>query len=180
MKKKFLVALILVTTIFTSCKNEKKADQPEVKVPEVVDNNFKVTIDVIVKKDDDFCLYYTDGSGPDFKEPIWSGVKGSETSQKLVYVIPKENFPSQVRLDFGLKENQEAITLKSVTFEYKGSKREIAGAELGIYFRPDESKCTFVASTGLIKALVKGGKRQSPSLYPQEAVLGPELLKLGK
>ena len=46
------------------------------------------------------------------------------------------------------------------------------------FFRPDDSKCTFDASSGLIKALVKNGEKQCPSLYPQETLLKPEIEKL--
>jgi hypothetical protein len=180
MRNRILFAFILMTSIFIGCKNEKSADQLEVLTPEVVDNTFKVTVDVIVKKDDDFCFFYTDGSGPDFKEPIWMGVKGNETSQKVVYLIPNENFPSEIRLDFGMKKDQEDVVLKSVLLEYKGKKREIIGAELGTYFRADDTKCTFDPTTGIIKAVVKSGVRQSPSLYPQDNILKAEIEKFAK
>ena len=114
MKNTILGALILLLTTLTSCKNEKSVDNLEVVTPQVVDESFKVTVDVVVKKDDDFCFFYTDGSGPAFKDPIWTGVKGSETPQKVTYTIPDENFPSEIRLDFGMKKDQEDIVLKSV------------------------------------------------------------------
>lgn len=167
-------------TIFIGCKNEKSADQLEVVTPIVADNIFKVTLNVIVKNDDDFSLYFTDGSGPSFKEPIWMGIKGSKIPQKLTFKIPDENFPSELRLDFGMKKDQKDIILKSVLLEYNGKKREISGAEIGVYFRADNNKCSFDPSTGIIKAVVKNGERQNPSLYPQDAVLKSEIEKLAK
>ncbi len=180
MRNRILVALILMTIVLVSCKKEKSVDDLNVVTPEVVDSSFKVTLDVIVKKDDDFSLYYTDGSGPDFKEPVWIGVKGSETPQKVIFSVPNENFPSELRLDFGMKKNQEDVILKSVLLEYKDKKREIAGAELGIYFRADENKCTFDPTSGVIKAVLKNGERQNPSLYPQDKVLKEEIEKFAK
>ena len=64
--------------------------------------------------------------------------------------------------------------------EYKGKKKEIYGSELGLLFRPDESKCTFDPTTGVIKAIVKDGLKQIPSMYPQETNLGPVLKKLAE
>ena len=180
MRNRILLAFIIMSTIFIGCKDGKSADKQDAVTPKVEDNNFKITIESTVKKDDDFSLYYTDGSGPEFKEPLWTGVKGSENEQKTTFVIPNQNFPSELRLDFGMKKNQEDIVLKGVVLEYNGKKREILGAELGTYFRADETKCTFDPLTGIIKAVIKNGERQNPSLYPQDKVLKAEIEKLAK
>ena len=180
MRNRILGFLVLISIIAIGCKKEKSVDELDIVKPEVFDNLFKVTLDVVVKKDDDFSLYFKDGSSPDFKEPIWTGVKGSETAQKVIFTIPDEIFPDELRLDFGMKKDQEDVILKSVLLEYNGEKRTIAGAEMGTYFRADESKCTFDPVTGTIKAVVKDGVRQHPSLYTQENTLKAEISKLGK
>jgi hypothetical protein len=181
MKRKIIFAVLLVAVFFTGCKNEKSVDSLEVVQSEVVDNNFKVTLSVIAKKDDDFALFYTEDGTTNFIDtPIWQGVKGNDNTQEIKYILPNEVFPTQLRMDFGLKQDQEDIILKSVTLEYKSNKKVIAGPELITFFRADENKCTFDASTGVIKALEKDGMKQSPSLYPQEVVLGPELRKLAE
>ena len=180
MKARIILSILLVSVFFTGCKNDKSVDSLEVVKPEVaVDNTFKVTLNVIVKKDDDFALFYTEDGTCDFKDtPIWQGVKGNENSQEIKYTLPNDVYPTQLRLDFGLKKDQEDITLRSVILEYKDKRKQISGAELITFVRADDSKCTFDPNTGLIKALVKNGEKQSPSLYPQEANLGPELKKL--
>jgi len=181
MKIRIITAIALIATIFVGCKDDKSVDNLEVVKPEVVENFFKVSVSVIAKKDDDFSLFYTEDGSTDFKtEPIWKGAKGQEGEQTIVYNLPEEVYPTQLRLDFGLKKDQDDIVLKSVVMEYKGNKREIKGAELGSFFRADENKCTFDPTTGIIKAVVKDGQRQYPSLYPLEKVLGPEILKLAK
>jgi hypothetical protein len=181
MKNKFLLLLIsCFFTILFSCKNETPIDDLEVVSPKVATvnlSNFKVTLNVVVKKDDDFALFYTTDGSTDFKiAPIWHAVKGSSDAQEIKYELPQNILPTQLRMDFGLKQNQEDILLKSVLLEYKDKKREITGAELAVFFRPDVSKCSFDGS--MIKAIVKGGVKESPSLYPQESLLGPELKKL--
>ncbi len=179
MKTKFALLILIASAAFTSCKDSKNENKSEELA--IDDTQFKVTTNVIVKKDDDFSLFYTEDGSIDFKgDPIWISVKGSESVQQVVYKLPKDVFPTELRLDFGMKKDQDDIVLQSVDLEYKGKKRTIAGAELGNFFRPDESKCSFDPLTGIIKAVVKDGVRQFPSLYPQEANLKPEIEKLAK
>ncbi|RZJ33259.1 MAG: hypothetical protein EOO51_14485 [Flavobacterium sp.] len=181
MKTKFIAFFALCAITLAGCKNEKSVDDLDVVKPEVVDDTFKVDLKVIVAKDDDFALFYTEDGTTDFKnEPLWTKVKGNPQEQDIVYTLPKDVFPTQLRLDLGLKEDQSDVTLKSVTLEYKDKKRVIAGPELAVFFRPDLTKCSFDAATGIVKAVVKDGKRQGPSLYPQEVVLQPEIEKLAK
>lgn len=182
MKTKFIIAVLVLLGIFTGCKNEKSLDSLEVVKSEVaVDDSFKVTLGVIVKKDDNLSLFYTEDGSIDFKgEPIWQGVKGNDGVQEVVYTLPEGVFPTQLRMDFGMNKDQEEMVLKSVLLEYKGNKKEFIGANLANFFRADENKCTFNPSTGVIKAVVKDGVRQYPSLYPHEASLLPEINKLAK
>ena len=172
---------LLFTTLFIGCKDEKSVDSLDVVKPEIVDNSFKVTLDVVVKKDDDLSLFYTEDGSIDFKsEPIWIGIKGSNVSQKVVYTLPEGVYPTQIRLDFGMNKAQEDITLNSVTMEYKGKSKRIGCPEFVSLFRADDSKCSFDPLTGLIKAKVVDGIRRYPSLYPHESMLGPEIIKLAK
>jgi hypothetical protein len=180
MKNKILfLALNVFLLTFIGCKGDKDIDSLDLVKPEKENTFFKATIKVIVKKDDNFAFFYTKDGSTDFKlEPIWQAVKGSESEQEITYNLPNI-LPTQLRFDFGLKPDQDDIILKSIVLEYKDKKREIAGAELANFFRADLNKCTFEAGSGVIKAIVVNGVKQSPSLYPQEAYLGPELKKLG-
>ena len=179
MKNNFIVFIVLMSTIFIACKNEKSVDSLEVVTPEVV-NAFIVTLDVSIKKDDDLSLYYTTDGSIDFSKipPIWLGVKGSNDFQKVVFTLPEGIKPTQLRLDFGMNKDQEDIILKSVKMEYIGKSRIIACPEFVTYFRADDNKCSFDPVTGVIKALVKDGVRQYPSLYPHESTLMPEIQKI--
>lgn len=181
MKNKFLLLLFsCFFTILFSCKNEIPIDDLETVSPNSKNErlyNFKVTLNVIVKKDDDFALFYTTDGTTDFKSaPIWHAIKGNSDVQEIKYDLPPNILPTQLRLDFGFKQDQDDIVLKSVVLEYKDKKREITGSEIAVFFRADQNKCSFDGTT--IKSVVKDGKKGSPSLYPQESFLGPELKKL--
>jgi hypothetical protein len=181
MKTKLITILLLITTIF-GCKDEKSVDNLEIVKPDVIDNSFKLSLDVIVKENDDFSLFYTEDGSTDFTkiEPIWISVKGSESSQKVIYSLPEDVIPTQLRLDFGINKNQKDIVLNNVSMNYKGKTKTIGCPNLVSFFRADDSKCTFDHVTGKIVAKIVDGKRQYPSLYPHETVLQPEIEKLLK
>lgn len=178
MSPKTITFVVLIVSLFSACKNDKSQNENQ----KGIDPNFKITLNVIVKKNDNFSLFYTQDGTADFSKtkPIWVGVKGKESEQKVVYVLPKKALPTQLRLDFGLANNQENIILKSVIIENNGKKREIKGSELAGFFIADVKKCTFNASNGVIKAVINDGVRQYPSLYPQEETLKAELEKLAQ
>jgi hypothetical protein len=182
MKTKIILSLLLVTVFFTGCKDDKSVESLDVIKPEVVDNSFKVTLKVIVKKNDDFALYFTEDGSTNFFDvkPIWQAVKGSETEQDITYTLPEEVYPTQFRFDLGMKQDQEDIVIKGVKMTYKGKTFEANGIKFFQFFRADENQCTADVNTGLIKAVVKDGQRKMPSIYPHQDILGPELIKLGK
>lgn len=177
MKLKIITIIVFMLTLFTAC-NDKSSTVNQ----KGIDHNFKITLRVIVKKNDNFSLFYTQDGTIDFSKtkPIWVGVKGKLNEQKVVFILPKKVLPTELRLDFGLTKNQENIILKSIIIENNGKKRTINGSELAGFFIADVKKCTFNASNGVIKAVIKDGVRQYPSLYPQEEMLKAEIEKLAQ
>lgn len=181
MKTRLISLVLVVTSIFFSCKNDKAETNKAETVAETPNSQFKVTLNLIAKSEDDFCLLYTQDGTTNFKdEVVWQHVKGNANEQQVVFVLPADAYPTQFRFDLGIKKEQEDIILKGVVCEYKGKTKQIYGNELGLLFRPDESKCTFDVNTGTIKAIVKDGVKQIPSMYPQETNLGPVLKKLAQ
>lgn len=178
MKLKNLFLVLFLTLITVSCKDEAKSTENEVQGQEanVAANTFKVTLNFVAKNNDDFCLLYTEDGSLDFKEGIWKEVKGSDSEQTIEFALPENAFPTQLRMDLG--KNQDEILLKTVKFEYNGKSREIKGFETGVFFRADASKCSYDATMGIIKPLVKDGKKEAISLYPNEKVMEAELPKL--
>lgn len=181
MKYNYLLVLFLCSLLLIGCK-DKTAENSEVTNESITSNEpFKVTLNFIAKTKDDFCLLYTEDGTINFGEKgIWKAIEGSDKEQSVVFEFPKEIFPTELRLDLGIKPEQSDIQIKSVTLEYRDKKREIVGAELGVFFRADENTCKFDATTGLVTANVKAGVRQNPSLYPQEVILKQEIEKLAK
>ena len=182
MKTNIFTVVILIATLFTGCKDNKSLDSLEVVNPEVkVDDTFKVTINALVKKNDSFSLYYSLDGTTDFKiEPLWLEFKGSETAQDIVFELPNEVIPTQIRLDFGLSKDQEPIVINYFKMNYLNNEFKIPGNQFGMYFNPDPTKTIFDYNTATVTAVVKDGIRQSPSFYPHIKPLGDEIKKLMK
>jgi hypothetical protein len=181
MKTRIILSVLLVAIFFTGCKDEKSVDNLEVVTPEVVDESFKVTINATVKKDDTFSLYYTEDGSTDFKlEPLWLAFKGNNAPQDIVFSLPKDVLPTQIRLDFGITKDQEPIVINSFKMSYYKKEFQIPGNQFFIYFDPDLSKTVFDKNTATVTAVVKDGARQSPSFYPNTKPLGDEINKLVK
>jgi len=180
MRTKFFILAIVLAGIFSSCKNEKSVDSLEVVQPEVVDNAFKVTLNVTVKKDDTFSLYYTEDGSTDFTKspPLWMVVKGNASQQDVVFSLPQDVIPTQLRLDFGMNKDQEPIVINSFQMNYFKNEFKIPGNQFFIYFDPDITKTIFDKTTATVSAVIKDGVRQSPSFYPNANPLGNEIKKI--
>jgi hypothetical protein len=182
MKTKFFSILFLAILV-TACK---KNDSPDAALPKPieekpVEKNFKIILDVLVKKDDNFQVYYTQTATENFTEEksIWVAVKGSEELQKVVFDLPAGVAPNLLRLDFGLNKDQQDIKFSEVNMEYAGKKFTANGGMIGNYFRPLEPTVLDI-KTGMLWAKDKDGKRIEPVLYPHEVPLGREIAKLTK
>jgi hypothetical protein len=177
MKKTVLI--FILTSFFFSCKKEESVEEIN-KVEEDL-TSFNVILDVIIKKDDDISLFYTTDGSLNFKEPILQGVKGSESTQQIVFKLPENVKPTQFRIDFGLNPEQEDMYFNKITFKYIGKERVISCPELSNFFRANDNYCSFDPVTGLIKSKNfkdNTGKSFFPSIYPHENNLKPELEKL--
>jgi hypothetical protein len=176
MKNNSLLVLLFCMLSFFGCK--KKSSDESIGASHVV-SPFKVTLKFIAQQKDAFCLLYTEDGSINFGEQgIWKGFEGSVNEQTVNFEFPNNVVPTQLRLDLGIKPEQTDITLKSLSLEYNGKKREIVGAEIGTFFKAEGSTCKFDPSTGVVKANVEKGKRVNPCLYPNELPLKQEIVKL--
>jgi hypothetical protein len=180
MKTKILITITILASILLGCKNDKAIDSLEVVTTEVVENNLEVTLEVIVKKDDDFSLFFTEDGTSNFTEaPIWTGVKGNENAQKVVFNLPENTLPTNIRIDFGMKKDQSPIQILNYKMTFAGKTFEAPGTLFFKYFAPN-LECTIVdKEKGLIIPMLKEGKYFGPSFYP-EIALSEELDKLTK
>jgi hypothetical protein len=180
MKTRIIAVFALLSTVFIGCKNEKSTDAtPEqIEQQQAADEVFKVTLHAVVKQDDNFQVYYRNDD-QEFAEErsVWVAVAGKPEAQDIVFNMPEDVKPSLIRIDLGVNDKQEDITLYRVDLNYIGTKFTAEGGNLQNFFRPlDKTEIDF--TTGVIKAKVENGKRVEPALYPHEVPLRAELDKL--
>ncbi|RZJ67908.1 MAG: hypothetical protein EOO50_03545 [Flavobacterium sp.] len=176
---KNIVIVAMLALAFVGCKDEKKAEDAAQPVPEVVKNDFfQVTLDVTVKKDDHFHVYYTEDGSIDFVDDnsVWADVKGSDAPQKVTFNLPKDVLATQLRIDFGWAKDQGEIVINNLEISYLGKTRSIAGADFFKYFRPNEGYTIVNMQNHSVKSIQNDGK-VGPSVYPL-APIAEELEKL--
>ena len=144
MKTKIIIAGLFLSFLTISCKNEeKKADTTTEAVKEVVqENTFDVSVDMIIKKDDDLILYYKDGSNEWFDDDhvVWMGVKGKNEVQTVTFKLPEGIVPIDLRLDVGRNEDkgQEPISIKKYKITYLDKSFEVNENQLLEYLKPNQ------------------------------------------
>jgi hypothetical protein len=180
MKLRFL-AIIAISTLVLSCKNEKQVEPeaaPQAEQP-VANNRFRVILDVTVKKDDNLQVYYNTGKGFNEEEAVWAAVKGMPDSQKVVFELPDEVIPLSLRIDLGVKEDQQDIIFSGFEMSYSGKTFESRGYEIGKYFYPLEgTEADF--TSGVVKVKLKDGKRVEPAFNPIDENLSVEIGNITK
>jgi len=172
---------ILTALIVIGCKNDKTGNEEQPQQPTAPAGNefFRITLDVIAKKDDAFHVFYTEDGGVDFVEEnsVWVEFKGSDASQQLVFDLPKDRIPSQLRIDFGLKD-QGDIKINKLNMSYMGKETTISGQDFFKFFRPNEGNTIIDIPAQTLKAK-PAEKFSGPSVYPTE-LLAPEIDKIIK
>lgn len=174
------IVLFMFLVAFCSGCNSDSRTGKQYGILEDKSEIFRASLDIIIPKDDNLCLYYTTDGSSNFvqSKSIWKKTEGRATKQQIVFSLPKHIKPTQLRIDLGNNQSQQDIYLKKITLSYKGKTVELPGTVIFSYFMPDVTKTTFDATTGLIQGEGKNGIRQSPSLYPKEGPLGDEIEKL--
>ena len=139
MKAKIILVSFFLSLTFLSCKKESKSDN-SVAVTEVKANTFDVTIDAVIKNDDELILFYKDESINYFdeKNTVYIGVKGNNLAQKVTFNIPEGVMPNDIRLDISSKINQEPIKINSVTLSFEGKQSIISQVDFLKFFKPNE------------------------------------------
>ena len=111
------------------------------------------------------------------EKSVWVEFTGSETNQKIVFNLPENVYPNQLRIDFGIDNRQTEIKLNSILIEYFGKSKIFNGLDVFNYFRPNDiSTAVDLTNLTLKSKLEKVG----PSFYPLDNKLNDELKKLAK
>lgn len=173
MKSKTLISLVIFSFLFVSCK--KQGDESsENTVEKNIKQNFYVEVDASCVKSDDFTLYYTEDGTTLFnsENAVWKGIKGGKKMEKVTFELPEEKIPTDIRLDFGLKEAQDSVVVKNVKVNCYGNSFEIVGSDFFKYFVENKQfNAKIDAANGTLIILQKDGKYTTPYYYPTQLTI---------
>lgn len=165
MKSKLIAVFLLAATVF-SCKdnNKEEAAKPEEKV-----ETFDVTLNMVVTKDDNFQIFYTDQADPNFdeKKSVLVPVKASATAQDIVCHLPEDVIPTNLRVDLGNNAQQAPMKLNNFKISYFDKSYELKDTLILRNFvvndqlKYDKPTSTLTPAQG--KATI-----YDPFLYPQD------------
>lgn len=153
MKTKFIMFIVLFTSVFVGCKDDKSVDDLEVKKSEVATSGFKITINAIVNQDDSFQIFFNeDGSESyDGTQMIDIPVKGKAEAQDLVFSLPEDAKPMNLRFDIGSNSAQKSVKFNSLKIDFNGKSFTTDGAKFFKYFYPNgQVECDTINATAKI------------------------------
>lgn len=166
MKCKFLILAIASLTVLFSCNGKKEDAKP-------VNEFFSVEIEAIAAKSADFAMYFSEDGTTNFKDinAVWHGINGGK-DEKIVYTLSDEKIPTHIRLDFGLKQDQDSVVIKNIKVDYYGNTYQFKGSDFFNYFIKDEQFLTKTdAVNGTLTILAKDGVYKTPYYYPTQLTI---------
>jgi hypothetical protein len=182
MKTKSLILFVFLSVSFFSCKEEKKPEENTNTEVKNVDTKFKVSFELEAINDDNFHLYYTEDGSIKFTEEksLWYPYKGSDKPQEVVFSLPEDAIPTNLRVDFGHDVNKEQteIVLKKFKMNYYDKSFEAKDSLIYYYFYPNQESTILDKKTSTLKR-IKLDQNSPPILYPHET-LSQEIDKLVK
>ena len=175
---KFLVCCLIIVFV-VSCKKEKETDNETQKQVNV----FKITLNATISKDDHFQIFYkesNDKTSPfEEKYSLFTDVKGGEQPQDIVFNLPEDVFPMQLRFDFGTNKEQPDILVNKFKIEYNGKTFEANGSNFFDYLIADEGFVKVDRSSSKATPFVTKDGVYDPMFYSSDAMYH-EIIKLAK
>lgn len=172
MSNSSIILSLFLSLIFFSCKNENQILQP---LPDVVKKDprelFNVELDLIATKNDSLQLYYKNSSMKDFEEnkSVWAAITGSETMQKIQFLLPENEVPDELRLDFGTNKKQEFIAVKKFQMKYFDKTFAVNDTLFYQYFQPNE-QINWDRKNAVARFKNKDGRFYDPLFFPRETL----------
>ncbi len=129
------IAICLTLIIVVSCKKEATS-----KDGEPIESPIQVVVDMRIKKNDSFQLFYTESKDMDFDEArsVWVEVLGKNESQVITFDLPEDVKIGNLRFDGGTNPEQEEMIINKFIIKQHDQEMEINGAEFFTYFDPNE------------------------------------------
>ena len=143
MTTKLNLVLLLLLTVLISCKNDKSEINQVQQVE--VNKSFNVLMNMIVKEDDNFQIYYNEDGSDVFEGENYVSVdvKGKEEPQEIVFKLPEEALPASLRFDMGSNKNQKEV--KIIDFKMKYFEKSFEAKDtLFVYYFGNNNQIDYI------------------------------------
>ena len=141
--RKYTYLVIAWLMCILACKNEKGAESNYPKPMQsksVQDNIFKVLLNVKVREDDKFQLFYVDDTSEgEYKanKRIVTFVSGKNEFQVVEFMLPLGVIPYKFRIDVGEKNINTLIEIREVKLGFNTKVIEINHKVFSRFFEPN-------------------------------------------
>lgn len=141
--KRIVIIFLMLSAV--GCKNKNQSTR-DIEIQETIkeevkrNNQFKVIMDVTVKEDDKFQLFYIDDSSEGTFTPekrVVFNLKGGDSPQKIQFTLPEKVLPYKFRLDLGENNIETIILINEIKLQYNNEKIVIDSLVLERFFQPN-------------------------------------------
>lgn len=180
MKAKNIFISLFVLLALVSCKKETEKKEADEKLAELKET-FDVSFNLVVEKDDTFQLYYTEDGTLNFSDDksIKSAVKGSFDAQDVLFKLPADVLPTNIRLDFGENPEQGSVVVNSLKLKYLNNEFNVSKDLVTQYFYLLKEQVKYDAGKSSIIILSKPEQFYDPLMWSNE-LLSQEMKKLAE
>jgi hypothetical protein len=142
---------------------------------------FDVNFNLLIEKDDTFQLYYTEDGTLNFSDDksIKSVVKGNTNAQDVLFKLPADVLPSNIRLDFGSNPEQGSVVVNSMKLKYLNNEFIATKDLVTQYFYLLNEQVKYDPAKSSIIMFSKAGNVYDPLMWSNQ-LLSEEMIKLYK
>jgi hypothetical protein len=175
MKTKFFTLTIVLLLVASSCKKGESNETNESSSEKTASKDFfNVEMDIIAQTQDDFTVYYSEDKTNNFDgtKAIWKGVKGGSVPEKVIFDLPSEVIPTNIRLDFGIKKDHKDVIIQNIKIAFYNKSFTFKGSDFLNYFILNDKIITEVdTQKGTI--ILKGNptNKEGTYYYPRQELL---------
>jgi hypothetical protein len=175
MKNLYFIYVLLALTLLSSCKGKEEQTEKATKEPEVFEVGFNLTF----SKDDVFQLYYTEDGSLNFNDEMSIRLpqKGSENPQEVVFKMPNNVLPTNIRLDLGENPEQKSIVVNSMRLKFYDNVFEAKDSLVSRYFYLLENQVKYDNKSSVISIVTPEGVFYDPLMWSNE-LLTDEIKKV--
>jgi hypothetical protein len=151
------LTLILFAFLFVcSCKHHEEKRNSSHEIDE--ESVFKVLMKFHSDKNMNFQMYYMEEGDKKFTEnKVVEGVLIKISVPGVEFKLPKKNFPTSLRFDFGNESTKRDFTFVSMVMTYEDLKMTMSLVEFHAFFRPNQY-LSFNKENGETQCIVINGK----------------------